>query len=328
MTSEEEVTDNPRMFPALRVLERRTPPTLYGHPPFWRPAMTPASSAAFIPSWNWTGHCREIPEDVDAVTLDTNGAFLAALGSVKVAHSQLRHTGPLDATAMHPRHVWSGYYRITPFTWAFDATMVSPLGTSEVLAKGGELWVAHPTLVLLLELLADGYIPHFDITDSWSAERMVEFREWGAALKKVRNGLLDQRDAAETDEEIRYAKARYNAFKEGYGAAFSMMLTGERCQTRRPDWAHAVYAQHAATSWRKAWRFSAIGPVLRMGAVDELTVIRADLDKALTRPQPPVKLDPSGRLLGHLKEKKPEPPAEQLPGADEFVMSDDFGDVL
>lgn len=332
MTTENDVTTNPRMFAALRVLERQAPPLLYGHQPYWRAPVTPASRNVFIPSWNWTSDHRELPEGDEPITLDINGAFLAALGSVQVAHSQLHHTGEIDAWGLNPRGVLPGYYLIDTFQWAFDATIVSPLGNSARLKNDGQIWVAHPTLVLLLELLAEGVIGHVIISDSFTAERRCDFREWNKRLKVARNGLLDNIAKADTEDAIAAAKLRYRAFKEGYGAAFSMMLTGERCQTRRPDWAHAVYAQHAATSWRKAWRFSTVGPLLAMGEVDTITVLRADLQKAVLSPKPPVKLDPSGRLLGHLKEKEQDQEDEptQAPATTDadFVMSDTFEDVL
>lgn len=325
-----QVTDNPRMFAALRILETVAMPTLYGRGPLRRAPEAVDPHKVFIPSWNWSADHRELPEGEVPVTLDCNGAFLAAAGSVQVAHSELKHTGELDAWNMQPRYVWPGYYLIDNFRWAFDASIVSPLGNTAKLPDHARVWVAAPTLVLLLELLAEGTIGDVIISDSWTSERRCDFREWVKRLKVARNGLLDNIAKADTDETIRAAKARYKAFKEGYGAAFSMMLTGEKCKFRRPDWTHQVYAQHAATSWRKAWRFSAGAPLLAMGNVDTMTVLEADLRKAVLSAKPPIKLDPSGRLLGHYKKAEPEDETPVTTDADapDFVMSDDFGDVL
>lgn len=324
-----DVTDNPRMFPALRLLERVTPPTLYGHQPFWRAPVTAPSKTVLVPSWNWRHvNADTIPEGDSPITLDVNGAFLAAVGSVEVAHSQLRRMGPIDAYRLDPRKVWPGYYRVDVFGWGLDATLVSPLGDSARLQTEGEAWIAHPTLVLLLELLNEGAIGDLNITDAWVSERRCNFRAWNAKLKEHRNKLLDDVAKGETEAAIAAAKLRYRAFKEGYGAAFSMMLTGERCQTRRPDWAHAVYAQHAATAWRKAWRFTLTGPVLSMGAVDEITVLRSDLHAAVLQPKPPVKLDPSGRTLGHLKEKTKEDTPREEDADPTLIMSEDWSDLL
>lgn len=328
-TTDDDVTTGPRTFPALNLLERRAWPTLYGRDAYGRaPIPEPARKHPFIPSWNWTGVHTDLPEGEQPVNLDYNGSYMAALGSVEIAHSDLKRMGSMDTLLIRPRQVWPGYFKITVPRWAFGATIVSPLGMSPRLDAEKEIWIAHPTLVLLLELLEENSIEHFEITDSWVSDRKCNFRAWNVLLKQVRNALLDQRDMAENDDQAQEFLARYDAFKEGYGSAFSMMLTGEKCKTRRPDWAHAVYAQHAATSWRKAWRFSAIGPLLSMGSVDEITVLRADLARAVQRATPIVKLDPSGRTLGHLKEKpltrKPELPAV----SPDLIMSDTFEDVL
>jgi hypothetical protein len=328
-----------RMFQALRLLEKEVPPILNGHEPFWHPKPCPASADVLVPSWNWRHPTAadDLPEGAEPITVDINGAFLAALGAVEVAHSQLVNVGPADARAFRgPRFetsVWPGYYRVAVPTWSLGATLVSPLGDSARLEVEGEVWVAHPTLVLLLELLEQGAIPDLVITDAWVAyeNRRTNFRRWSARLKEARNRLLDGRTAMHgadiPDTCACPACDAYKAFKEGYGAAFSMMLTGEKCKTHRPDWAHAVYAQHAASAWRKAWGLSLDGPVLSMGSVDEITMLNADLVKAIQKTKPPVRWDPTGRQLGHVKKKThtlpPAPAAE--PAAD---LPDDWSDLI
>jgi hypothetical protein len=335
MTTETEAGQQP-MYRALRLLERVAPPTLYNRDPYWRAPLTPPSKpgAVLVPSRNLRGiRSTDTPATEKSITVDINGAFLAAVGSVDVAHSQLFQTGRLDALDIHPRHVWPGYYRITVPHWAFDATLVSPLGDSARLETEKQVWVAHPTLVLLLELLAEGSIGDLDIHEAWVTEKRCNFRAWNAQLKVVRTRILDMRDAATTDAEVIHAAAQYKSFKEGYGAAFSMMLTGEKCKARRPDWAHAVYAQHAASAWRKAWRFTAIGPMLHMGFVDQFTVLESDLQTAITTPKtPPFRWDATGRTLGHVKRKEdaPEPTQGDEPttAADERAadfFTQDFG---
>lgn len=326
--SETQEETNPRMFAALRLLEKAAPPLVYGRPPFWRAPVAVNPSKVFVPSWNWSAGYRELPEGEQPVTIDCNGAFMAALGSVPIAHGELKNTGELDPWGIGPRAVLPGYYLVDAISWAFDATIVSPLGNTVKIPEGARVWIAAPTLVLLLELLDEGSIGAVTIHDSWTCARIANFREWNKRLKVARNGLLDNIAKADTDETIAAAKARYKAFKEGYGAAFSMMLTGEKCQTRRPDWAHQVYAQHAATSWRKAWRFSAGAPLLAMGNTDTMTVLEADLRKAVLSVKPPIKMDPSGRNLGHYKIAEPDETPATTTEAEDYVMSDDFGDVL
>lgn len=322
-----DVTDNPRMFAALRLLENVAPPLVYGRPPYWRAPVAVDPGKIFIPSWNWEAGYRELPEGEQKVTLDCNGAFMAALGSAPIAHGELKHTGELDAWGIAPRAVLPGYYLVDNITWAFDATIVSPFGNTVRLPEQGRTWIAAPTLVLLLELLDEGSLGNVIISDSWTSARRADFREWNKRLKVARNGLLDNIAKADTEEAIAAAEARYDAFKEGYGSAFSMMLTGKICKTHRPDWAHQVYAQHAATSWRKAWRYSAGAPLLAMGDTDTLTILEADLQKAVLSAKPPIKLDPSGRMLGHYKVAKPKTTAATAEAA-EYVMSDTFEDVL
>lgn len=340
MTTDDDVTTNPRMFPALSLLENKAKPLLNGREPFWRAPLTPPSRDVLIPSWTWTGiHAAdELPEGERPITLDINGAFLAAAGAVQIAHAHLIHAGPVDATRFPgPRFetaVWPGYYRVRVPHWAFSATLVSPLGTSERAKPDAQVWVAHPTLVLLLELLDQGSLGDLEITDAWVTKdnRRTDFRDWQKQLKAAREPLMDATAFEHPDGRPGDCTcdpcARYNAFKEGYGAAFSMMLTGEKCRTRRPDWAHAVYAQHAAAAWRKAWKLSTLGPVLSMGSVDEITVLHGDLLKAIQSVQPPVRWDPTGRRLGHVKEKEKTAPATQAAPAPELIMSDNYQDVI
>lgn len=292
------------MFPALNRMERRPElqPRKYDREPFWRAPITPPSREVYIPAWNWHG-IHELPECDQPLTLDANGAFLGALGGVKVAHSGLSHTGP-EYGPLSPREVLPGYYLVNVPHWAFSGTIVSPLGDSSRLETEDRVWVAHPTLVLLLELLEEGVLGEVSILDSWTARVTTDFRKWVAHLKEVRTELIDSIAQANTESVAEALADKYDRFKEGYSAALSMMLTGEKCQTRRPDWTHAVYAQHAASMWRKGWRWTATGrPLLAMGHVDELTVVAADLPEIMSKAKPPFRVDETGHALGAMKTK-------------------------
>jgi hypothetical protein len=300
------------MFPALSVLEKRALPTSHGHLAYWRaPIPAPAQGHIHIPSWSWTGiRLTEYSPD-ETVTLDVNGSYMAALGGVDIAFTELKRMGPMDVMQVRPREVLPGYYRITTPGWALGGTIVSPLGDKVDHFIGKPMWIAHPTLILLLELMEQQVLGYFEIMDSWVSAQATNFRDWNRLLKQTREALMDDVDRVHPEGAPSACKCsepclKYRAFKEGYGAAFSLMRTGERCKVRRPDWADAVYAQHAAARWRNAWRFTEIGPLLFMGSTDELTVTREDLAAALARPKlPPLKLDESGRLLGHYKTKAP-----------------------
>lgn len=309
-----------KMFPALSVLEKRALPTLHGHLAYYRaPVPAPAQSHVLIPSWNWTGIRSDEFAPEDTVTLDVNGSYMAALGGVDIGFTDLKHMGGLDSMTQHPRDVMPGYYRIIVPNWALGGTIVNPLGGDADRFVGKPVWIAHPTLILLLELMEQNVLGYFEIVDSWVSHQRANFRDWNRLLKQTRSGLMDAVDTVHPEGAPSACKCsepclRYRAFKEGYGAAFSMMRTGQSCKVRRPDWADAVYAQHTASRWRNAWRFSAIGPVLFMGSTDELTVCRDDLTTALGKPSPPLKMDASGRTLGHYKIKAKAADAEDNEG--------------
>lgn len=289
------------MYPALSLLERKVPPLKYGREPFWRPPVTPASHDCHIPTWNWHSPLGA-PDDAELLTLDTNAAYLSAAGGVRVAHSQLARQGGMRNPA--PRDVLPGYYRVSVPYWAFSATIVSPLGDSPLLQSAREVWVAAPTLILLLELLEEGSISDLVILDAWTAKVTTDFRAWVRRLKSVREEILGAIDRAATDVAEASAREQYDAFKEGYSVAWSMMLTGEKCLAHRPDWSHTVYAQHAASQWRKAWRYTFTGhPLVSMGNTDAITILADGLAEALQRPKPPFRYDPTGLQPGALKLK-------------------------
>lgn len=321
--------NNPQpMFPALTIMERQTPPTRYGHEPFWRAPVTPASRDCYIPHWTWSG-VHEVPEGADTLTLDANGAFLAAIGAVKVAHSQLKHTGPIAYGELpDPRQVDPGYYRVKTPHWVFPGTIVSPLGDSSRTETEDSLWVAAPTLTLMLELYDQGALGEVVVFDSWTSTITAEFREWSSTLRALRLTRLDTIAEAQTDAARRAAEDAYDAFKEGYSAALSMMLTGDKCRTRRPDWTHTVYAHAAAAMWRKAWKWTETGrPLISMGATDEITILAADLPEIMSRPKTPFKYDPSGRQLGALKPKPHAAPHVAQRSADVPLVLDDSEDM-
>ncbi|MFJ2307667.1 hypothetical protein [Streptomyces sp. NPDC087787] len=319
-------------FPALARMERQFPPLARTREPFWRPQIPAPARDILVPAWNWRS-IHECPEGARLLSLDANAAYIGAAGGVKVAHSHLTPTGGIDLPA--PRDVLPGYYRVTVPYWAFSATLVHPLGNSTRVETETDVWIAAPTLVLLLELLEEGAIAELTILDSWTAQAHTTFRAWVDHLKGIRRDLMDAQHQAHPDGD-RPADCecvpctRLAEFKLGYSAAWSMMLTGERCKTRRPDWAHTVYAQHAATMWRKAWRYTATGcPVIAMGHTDEITVMEADLPEVMARPKPPFRIDATGYAIGALKPKSVEvATAEHTAGPTALYDDTDTGDLI
>lgn len=318
------------MYPALKILERQAPPLKYGRHPYWRAPITPPSTSVYIPTWNWQSP-HNFDEGDKVTVLDANAAYLAAIGSVDIAHSHLIHTGPVKELP-DPRDVTPGYYRIVPPYWSFSGTIVHPLGDSARMHATAGMWIAAPTLILLLELEYVGHLGQLVILDSWTADVSANFRSWQAQLRCVRTECLDRIETSKNDAQRAQAKALYDAFKRGYSGALSMMLTGSKCLTRRPDWAHTVYAQHAASQWRKAWRYTFTGaPLVSMGATDEIAVLSADLHEALQRSTPPFRYDPTGRVLGALHPKNTtvigcEVPVRAHPAG--LLYDDDAEDVL
>ncbi len=314
MTSETE-TRTPT-YAALRLMERTTPPLRYGRPPYWRAPEPFLDADPFVPSWNWVA-IRDFAPGAELLTLDANAAFLGAIGSVTIAHSHLDHTGAFTSHPA-PRDLPPGYYKITIPHWAFSGTIVSPLGDSSRLETESAVWVMSPTLQLLLELEYEGHIGGFDILDSHTASVQTTFRSWAQKLGAERTQRLDHIDMAHPEAVVPKdcgcpACRRYVAFKEGYSIALSMMLTGERCATHRPDWSRTVYAAHSANQWRKAWRFTYTGGhLVSMGHIDEIQILRDDLPEAMSRPKPPFRLDSTGRAVGALKIKREGVIAEEI----------------
>ncbi len=300
-----------RVYPALSVMERTVPPLRYGRQPLWRhPSVI--DELPLVPSWNWWA-VRDFAPGTHSTILDTNGAYIGAIGQAIIGHCQLTRSGPIAGYPDH-RSILPGYYKITIPNWAFSGTIVSPLGNNahlqEAEALGKPVWICAPTLVLLVQLAEDGYIGAFDILDSYTAEFVTNWRNWSKELGKVRIDRLDERDASHPDGQFPdkcpcLPCRRYEAFKEGYGSALSMMLTGNGCKTDRSDWAYTVYATHAANQWRKAWRYTDKDThLISMGHVDEIQIVTSQLPTALARTSPPFRLDPTGRSIGAMKIKR------------------------
>lgn len=307
-----------RTFAALSLLEKKFPPLRYGREPYWRAPLPGPAGRCYVPAWEW--HKPLQPADgTQLLDLDVNGAWLGAISSVEIAHNRLFHTGAMWFETK--RDIIPGLYRITNFPWALESAIVSPLGNADIARDEETLWIAHPTLILLWELMDEGIGIHFDVIDSWTARNpetghlhRASFKKWYEELKRYRTRFLDAvnvehlfPDGAPADCRCP-ACADYAAFKTGYASAVSMMLTGEKCRTYREDWARAIQAEFAASCWRKAWRYGSSGrSVLAMAEVDELTVVAEEFNGALNAAKMPFRYDQSGRNMGAFKVKRTYP---------------------
>lgn len=301
---------------ALHHLQKNHIPSVYGATPYWRPKAPGIWRQVEEPEWNWSHPGREESAEVSGnVLLDCNGAFLAPLSGTELAHGALLRTGPIPTPG--PRQVLPGYYLIGNLGWA-DPRIFSPLGQATMPAQ---IWVAAPTLQLLLELAEGGHVRDITIYDSWTCDQKCRLTGWAAWLREVR--LL----AMDTDEERRrlypvgWKPECADAVKRGYSIAIQLMAhepkkgeNGEKGEERksgvfRPDWTHAIRAQHKANIWRKAWNcLQKDIPVLYMGNTDEVelpawaVVHLIDMDRKIA----PIKIDLTGRQLGSFKIKSKE----------------------
>lgn len=298
-------------YRAADMLEGDQRPVTSRRNPLYKAAGIPAQllqEGAYLPAWNWQ-HPRKHTPNTEVIDLDVNAAYLAAASGAPFAHGGHDHTGPqADLQVARP-----GYYKIDAHHWQVDI-IVSPLGSANVGADG-MVWVAAPTVVLLAELAEQGYWPGLDIHDSYTAPVACRLRKWTDAIKADRASVLDD---LRFDPDDKDAKEQYLALKNGYAVAIEMLATpyGAEKKSRyyRPDWFDTIHAQHAASTWRKAWKAALMGnsPVA-MGDVDELTFTPADLAEIMSMAKPPFKIDETGAALGSLKTKR----VYALPGTPE-----------
>jgi hypothetical protein len=296
------VTDRP-VYRALSMLENEYTPLLRRRAPYWRPRPATCHRDIHLPAWNWV-HPDYSPElGMDLTVLDAIGAFVSAASSAAFAHGALDHTGALTDFDKLP-----GYYRIDSHAWS-DSRIVSPLGSAQLPDK---LWVAAPTVELLMQLSAEGYWPGVRIHDSWTCPDKVRFREWATAVNNSRAAALrDVQDAEANGSEAEQAEAHewYEAVKTGYSMAVQLMRGPAdggtvKSAVRRPDWHDTIHAQHAASTWRKVWKCVAEGgynPVM-MGSVDEVVWDTQEYGEIVNRGL--LKVDQSGVQLGAFKVKE------------------------
>lgn len=302
--------DNPFEFRALdHLLGTADPdcrPLRYGREPIWHSPLPKVIDAVRVPSWSWR-HDNSTAEQLRRRVLDANGAFMAPLSGTQLAHGPLVNDWNGATTRPAP-----GLYQIDAHSWS-DPRIVSPLGTG-TLPKGRPIWVTHPTLELLAKLTDTGLWPGITVFDAYTARpdekrknvpEVCRLADWAAYVREQRARAMGARDAGDPDP--------YEAVKTGYSVAIQLMLgpkEGDKAKAKiaRPDWYHAIRAQHAANQWRKAWAMIGAGiPVLGMEHVDEITIAEDDWDAlqtAAAQPKAGFKLDASGLQLGAFKTKK------------------------
>lgn len=290
-------TEKPMIYRAMAMLTEKYPPKVKGREPFWRPKAAPVSDAVRLPSWSWDR--SELPDAVrpgETVTMDVNGAFLAACSSAPFAHGQLGNEWQRDLSM-------PGLYLIDAHPWT-NHEIVSPLGQQPF--EDDRVWVAQPTVKLLDQLSREGYWPAVEVYDAWTSTS-CRMRRWTDAVQIDRASALKSRAAGDA-----YGAELYEAIKDGYSIAVQLMKgpaegAPVKSSVRRPDWYQTVHAQHAASTWRKAWRsvLAGHGPV-SMGTVDEVTWTVEDLAALQLRSEPVFRVDDTGLTIGAFKVKPEE----------------------
>lgn len=280
-------------YRALDMLTERAP-KIRGREPFWRPAQPTCTKSVFLPAWSWQrADYAEFGQE-QRITLDVNGAYLAAASSAVFAHGALIHDAGPGVQA-------PGYYQITVHPWT-RTDIVSPLGTAHI--PGDRVWVAHPTALLLqqLSLGEEPSWPSLDVHDAWTATETMRLRRWTEAVQIDRLLAIQDRAAG-----VEGAAQRYKDIKDGYSIAVQMFrgpAEGEKTRSKilRPDWYATVHAQHAASTWRKAWNalLAGCGPI-RMGSTDAITWPVDAFAELQFRSKPIIRIDSTGETLGAFK---------------------------
>jgi len=264
--------------------------------PYWRPPLPGMTFAAdVITSWEW-----ERPYSGEVAVLDRSGAYVAAASSVLVAHGKLEQTGPCEFDNR------PGYYRVQVHPWHEADALPHPMG--EWGSKQPEVWVPAPAVALLRDLADAGRWPDVTVLDSYTGDG-VRLSRWAGFVNTLRTEAIAEH-GRDSDQ--------YAAVKTGFGMALSLMLGYQgdamrrewKCNVRRPDWAHSIYAQSAATLWRWADDCRTVAPGLGPVAlrnVDELVIPQAALEiVTITKRsggRAPLGIDPAGIKLGTFKVK-------------------------
>lgn len=268
-------------------------PQVQRRPPYWRPRPAEFDPTMLVePAWAWRRTPRPGDRTEDAIViLDAIGAYLASASSVEVAHDALTHTGVRE-----PDRNAVGYWLVDLPPWQ-GHTMPPPWGDRQL--PDGPVVIAAPTMRVILDL-ADAKQPACDrpeVLDSWLGAVPMRLRKWTDIVAAARLDAIRAGDGV-----------MYEAVKTGYSQAVTLMITGEKSKVHRPDWGHAIHAQHAANFWWKSWRAVQAGyaPV-GMSRVDELALTRHDATDIWTRQanqlQVPLHIDPTGQRLGAFKPK-------------------------
>lgn len=245
----------------------------------------------------WTRHLPEPSDDTTVVTLDRNGSYPSAAGSVPLVANLLHHTGEMTNV---PRDV-GGLFEINSFCWGED-------GIGHPLGKIAEdftptWWITTPHLRLLQKLWLAGRVPPPEVLDSWTGKAT------GGLLTAFSKDVQAARNSAlvAIADGVPGAEDRYAEVKRSSSVALRCLWPkSARSPFWRPDWSVSVRAEASVRHWIRADQARQNGAVLlRLGTVDEVAIARPAGRLVLV--PPPYQI---GTTYGKVKIKSQQPYCE------------------
>ena len=219
----------------------------------------------------------DAPDGSTVKIWDRKGSYPSAMGNVPVAAAALRRTGRQGYNTGY-----AGIYLIPRFAW--DGP--HPLGEIAEQETDG-WWVSTPHLRLCMRLAAQGRIPQFEITDSYTAPSVTNlFKAFSAHVSELR-------ETAQTDPEA-YAETK----RKSSIAIRGLWPKGSRSPFWRPDWSVSVRAEASVRHWVRADQAITAGAQLvRLGNVDEVAFIVPKRARSTWVPEPYVE----GKAFGYVE---------------------------
>jgi hypothetical protein len=200
----------------------------------------------------WT---RPTPAAEPVTALDVNGAYLAAF-KTHLPLGRLQHS-----TGDQFDRKRAGVHLITPPDWEWGHILPNPIGDRDT---PGPVWVAEPTLRLIIRVMEQGLCKAPVIHESWTSGSTE------GLLEKMRVALRTARQTAILEDDtvtLEYVKTLYSKFVSTLGESnFNRAIY-------RQDWMHCIRAQAFANLYLRAMKaFQGGCGVIRVTGTDELHV--------------------------------------------------------
>lgn len=228
-----------------------------------RDHLPPRTKKENVPTWcpEWSGRCvpalqgaTELPDNWTSPrahehrfehVYDVTTQYLSAAGSVSLSPGPLHYSGLMEAFTP-TRNNRPGYYLITvPKMWNYTDVIPHPVGRYRV---GDRVWVAHPTLDLLVHCAQELEIMDLPMVhEAWTGTHGTRvLRGWSAKIAQAVRFMHTIR-LANPDDAVMFDAVK-GTYKDGRG-----MLHVATSRVYRPDWGHAIIAQARTLLWLKIW---------------------------------------------------------------------------